>query len=379
MPTQKTEFVFDKNKFLNELLNNTLLANYIDKTINTLSNPHNRDRDGSVSGYDGPTDDTELESGIKFNPDREHIMKSLYNVYKNPNSPASAELIRLWNFVGPVLNTESRNMTKQEYLMVLNRLNIFDEQVQLDILHFLYHSRFKYNSSGLSETNYKELLPIILKMLAANPLVSIQDKSEAAYALRDMDIARDVVKRAKEELDKELNNPDNPIPDRTKLSIICGSVQHAVSGFAPDNEYRKAVTAEFNLDNVLALNPQYVPEMQTSLEEENAQLKKDITRQTYEHSHEVKEKDTKISNLERELEYAKEDLDKQKVKNEKLTRQLNEMEEALREMQAMMKTIKMKAAAITAEGMFGRGKKAEELNDYVQEALKSKIKVMIKD
>jgi hypothetical protein len=371
-------FTFDRNKFLAEILAGQRNASVIDGEINALTNQHNRDKDGHVYGYHGATTDEALENHLKTYDQDEMIVRSLYELYKNPNSPASAELIRLWNFVGPVLNTERRNMTKQEYLMVLNRLNIFDEQVQLDILHFLYHNRFRYNSSGLSETDYKELFPIILKMLAANPLVSLQDKSEAAHKLCDMGIVRDVVERAKEELNKELNNPDNPIPDRTKLSIICGSAQHAVSGFVSDNEYRKAVTAEFNLDNVLALNPQYVPEMQTSLEEENAQLKKDITRQTYEHSHEVKEKDTKISNLERELEYAKEDLDKQKVKNEKLTRQLNEMEEALREMQAMMKTIKMKAAAITAEGMFGRGKKAEELNDYMQEALK-KSKVMIKD
>ena len=359
-------FTFDRNKFLAEILSGKMYPSAVDRIINALINPNNRDKDGNVYGYYGPTTDEELKNHLKKDTEDEMIVRSFYELYKNPNGQVASDLKNLWNFVGPVLNTEKRKPTKQEYLMVLNRLNIFDEDVQLNLLRWIYNNYFRHNYSGLSDNDYKELYKTVLKMLAANPQVSIEDKSEVAHNLSDINIARDVVEQAKEELNKELNNPDKPIPDRSKLSAICGAAQHAVSGFGNDNDYRKTIMAEFDLDKILALDPQYVPKMQTSLEEQNTKLTEELRIEKYNNSHAVNDRDIEIKRLKQDLQFAQDDLDKQKVKNEQLTRQLNELEAVLRDMQSMMKTIKMKTAAIATEGMFGRGKKIKELNDYIK-------------
>lgn len=204
MPTQKTEFVFDKNKFLSELLSNTLLANYIDKAINVLSNPHNRDRDGNVYGYGGPMNDTVLENTTRLNPDREHIMKSLYNVYKNPDGPVATELKSFWNLVGPVF-CSNRAIFEEQYLVVLKGINTFNTENQIKLLRYMFYDIDNNPNirGNIFEEKRRQLRKNIAIMMASNPDATLEDMTNAARTTGDMKIVIDTVEMAERELDKK--------------------------------------------------------------------------------------------------------------------------------------------------------------------------------
>ena len=373
-------FTFDKNEFLKEVLRNTMLSSWINRNIEALNYPGNRDRNGNVANYNGPTSEDYFDKLRESDRNHIHIARALYEMYKNPNGQEALELNALWKLVSPVFVQES-SPYEQDYLMILKKMDSFNEEVQQKLLHHMFYvlSDNPNVRRNIPKEKIHELRKNIAIRMAMNPNATLRDMYDATETTHNMDIARDTVEMAKREIDKEMKKD---FPDTETISRICQYARGAAYQVSYINkEYADAVNDEFNMEKILRADATYIPQLRESLEEEILKLRKENDQQKANYVHDANTKNVQISALERDVKFAQENLENEQQKNEKLVRQLNEMQSALLEMQTAMKTIQMKAAAINVKGMFGMNKKAEavaELNDYIKEAM-SKNMVMIKD
>jgi hypothetical protein len=355
------EFIFNKNKFMSEIFDNMAFTEYVGEQVNVLTNPNNRKKDGQVSGYRGPTTEEELAKSVKLNPDRSEIMPAIYELYKNPKSQSATDFVNCWKFVGPVVDTDRKKPYKQDVLLVLNKVNIFDEDVQVRFLNLIADELYR-NGYNIPHDEAMKIYKDVLIMIASNPKATLQNKSTAANRLGDIDIARDTIEMAKKELQTELKKD---FPDQSKISLICGNAKNAVESLSVDyHKYKDAVVAEFNLDNILALGVKYVPTLQKSLEERNAELETDkINSET-----KIKQKDDEIARAKKETENVQYYLDQERQKTEKLTQQLNEMQRKIHEQEFLIKSIKIKIGSQKV-GLIGGGP-LKEIQEYIKTAAK---------
>lgn len=382
MPQTRQPYTFDPNAFLLSVLPRPVFASAIDRTISVLTDPKWRSvsEDGIyVVGYNGPTTDEKLQEQVTKSPTEAAYKEAEYELFKNPNSPASAEILSFWKVVGPVLS-EDRPFYKQDFLILLNRIGFLGltPEMQLELLKDVYKNKLRrgneYFTTEQSNQDRKEIVHALYMKILSNPKATLKDKADAAAQLRNIDITRDVIAEAKNELDKEMHKTTDF--QRDAVEEISNAAIKAASGLS--SEYEKEVKDFFDLDNIYKIGSEYVAKTEESDREKRIKAENELRTEKINYSNAVANKDNEINRLNQDLRFANEDLDKQKVKNDKLTRQLNEMEAALRDMQTIVKTIKLKAAAVATEGMFGRGKKIEELNAFIKEAM-SKSKVMIQD
>jgi len=365
MPTQKKEFVFDKNEFLKDMVNNSTMGDYIDKVVTAMYNPHYRDHNGHVSGYNGPETDEELESSIQNSPYRAYITKSLYEMYKNPDGQTAQDTKACWQFVGPIFTT---NPTEQDFLIVLKKIDVFNQEVQAQILRHIFKKLYSYHQS-ISQEKSRAIRKEAAVKLATMPNATLEDMCNAAAMTSDMNIIRDTIEMAKRELDKEMKKD---FPDKEKISKICSYARLAVVQIGTGNkQYVEMVTSEFDSNKVLESGAKYVPQLQKSLEERAVDAEYEQFKINTELEKQKKETDKanqETARAQQETTFVQQELENEKQKNAKLTKQLNEMQKALQERDALIKSIKMKIASQKV-GLIGGGP-LKEIQEYVKEATK---------
>ena len=194
------------------------------------------------------------------------------------------------------------------------------------------------------------------------PDATLWDMSNAADITNDINIVRDTVEMAKRELNEELKKD---FPDKEKVEKICDCARGAVWDLSVDHhKYKESILSEFDTNKILAFGPTYVPKLQKSLEEraveaEYAQFKTNA---------ELDKKNKEIESVKKDKAFVEEDLEKEKQKNAMLVKQLNEMQNKLKEQESIIKSIKMKIASQKA-GLIGGGP-LKEIQEYVANATK---------
>lgn len=364
MPTQKTEFVFDKNNFLSELLNNTILANYINETIDALGRPHNRDKDGNVYGYNGPMDDSKLESVIKNNPDREHITKSLYAMYKNPDGQVATELKSFWNFVGPVFCSDHA-IFEQQYLVVLKGINTFNTENQVKLLRYMFGD-IDHNPNiriNIPEEKQRQLRKNIAIMMASNPDATLEDMTDAASVTGDMKIVIDTVEMAKRELDKEKKKE---YMDVNAISQICNCAHRTVGSIShQDHKYADAIKQIFTIDTILAADAKYVQKVNESYEKRAIDAEYNL----FLKDNEIEKQKKETENAKQKTVSVEQKLETEQQKNAKLVQQLNEQQQKINKLESIIRTIKMKIGSLKAN-FFAGGGLIKEVQNYVNDITK---------
>ena len=364
MPTTETKFVLDKNKFVDELLNNSGLGEWIDKNIRALSDPHNRGRDGNVSGYNGPKGEEDFEHESELEKSRFQIRRSMYEMYKDPNGSVATDLKAIWGFVGPVFNLESAPY-EQDLLLVLKKTDVFDEEIQIGLLRHMLNVSLRNSNlrRNISEEKINALRKNVAVKMAASAKATLEDMTEASRTTHDINIIRDTVEKAKRELDAEMKKD---FPDKQKISQISISAQSAARSLPSDeHRYTEAIVAEFDEGKILAAGATYVPQLQKSLEEraiesEYAQFKTQT---------ELDQKQQEVERAKKATANADQDLENEKRKNAQLTQQLNELQRKNREQESLIKSIKMKIASLKVN-FFAGGGVLKEIQSYISDVTK---------
>lgn len=378
MAQEQRKFSFDdkaKNQFTRELLNNTLLKGYIDKAINNLTDRYRDTRsEGYVSGYSGPTTEEDLEESLKHDKyDRNGITEALFELYKHPKSVESTKIVEYWEFINPIIysNSSPQYDMKRKILVVLKTLHNFEPDVQLKLLRYIDNGlkTGQYNNIDTEATS--KLRGDVKRLIASNSEATLDDKSSAAMYTKDINMVRDAVAKAEEELKKELNKE---FPNSGRLSEICDLAKNAAEFTYDIPGYYKSVKEEFDLDKILEVGSEYVSQHQESEKEHVAKLEAQLA----DLQKDVEEKQRYINQQNVEIEHLHAKLHQAEEKTEKFANQSKELEEELRAKNALLKTIKMKAAALETTGILSRGKQIEEFNKFIKEEA-AKTKVLIRD
>lgn len=364
MPTQKQEILFDKNRFTMAFLDLGMsrerFANSVDALKQYLSN-------GNVDDLHLIKDEKTVKNNSKAiyqgqkDEDYAYISNLLYEFYKNPQNPQITEFYQYWNFMKPIYGVDNNKASVQQILMVLNKIDIFDEKAQIKLLRFILNTK----RSDLDPQTIKG----IFSKIAANKNATALDRTCAAEVTKDTNICRDTIEFLKTELSNEIKKD---FPDSDNINTICNYAnsvckvlennvfQKHTDGFYslndPEYQYLQMVRNEFDINKILAYGAEYIPQIQQSLEERLIAAEQ-----------RAKKAEEELNGTRNALQIERENAQKQ-IKNEQqkntlLTQQMDAMQQQMNNQSSWIKTAKMRAATLKT-GLFN-GADLKKYQDFM--------------
>lgn len=362
MPTQNQEVLFDKNRFTMAFLDLGMsrerFANAVDALKQYISN-------GKIDDLNLIKDEKTVKNNSKAiyqgqkDEDFAYISNLLYEFYKNPQNPQIANFYQYWDFIRPIFVSKHDQTPVQQILMILNKINIFDGDVQIKLLRFI-KNKYQLDTATIKNIHIK---------IAANENATAFDRAEAAEKTKDPNICRDAIESLKNELSNEMGKD---FPDSGTLHAICNYAnsvcmvleedifkKHQNGFYAnndPEYQYIQMVRAEFNINKILSAGAEYVPQIQQSLEErliaaeqraKKAEEELNVTRNA----------------LQIERENAQKQIQNEQQKNTLLTQQMDAMQQQINVQSSWIKTAKMRAATLKT-GLFN-GSDLKKYQDFM--------------
>ena len=374
-----TELHFNRNDFVINMLDSKR-TNWFARDFAKLSDFRNRDN------YKGPKNQEDLDEIVKeYTKDGKlgdvSIVKLLYKCYTDPNNPTVQEFQKFWNFIEPIFFEASYIMNNfgnlnPQYLLILNKLDTFDEKAQFEILKRMI-------GCGIADQKGKNenIGEIIYNKIANNKQATTDYKVMATNALlhKNHDIVRDTIELLKRELDAELKS-DSPNHNHIEhisndANWIMSNLQNSFASNAPytnniknslSKDYIKTIRDEFDLGKVLAVGTEYIQQIKESLEErainaERQAHESDKRAQKYE------ETNIKLNRLQMEYNDIVRQLESEKSKNERLTGELNLLNQQIEKQNSFIKSVQMKIATLKT-GLLA-GNSVKDLQNFVHKEL----------
>ncbi len=331
---------------------------------------------GSIpKSYQGYTDEKRVKENIDLYKQKgdevtTRLLELEWRLYSNLYSEEAREFFRYWNFINGIFPKGYEDIfAKQSVPLVLNKLNVFDEKTQLNLLqHLIYF---------LNQPEDKTIRDSIWVKIAANKFASPYDRARAAQNTGNPDMIRDAVETLKDALQTEMSQD---FPNQQTVENLCGwgralasvlkqylqknNRAHVNYQDTPEMQYAKTIEDEFDIKKVLALNVDYIPKLNQSLEEraiesektaENAKAEVINLQQRMEQNNDI---------MQRQERQLTKNLQDEKEKNKKLLEQLSELQQQLADYERWAKTAKIKAATLKA-GLFN-GNSIKEFQDFLQ-------------
>ena len=358
----KTGLKFDKNELTRALCGEQY---YFWKSI--FDNILNQTRRDTITPEDFQVFiDSETEKG---HTNDVLLGKYQYELETNPNGDIAKAFRQYWEFMKCIFNSTYYNQELVNYKLILNKVDTFSPDVQLIILKRL--------RDILVNKGHPELMEIINTKIANNPHATIDDKINSAYGLlhKNHDIVRDVIEELKQELDKELKSD---FPNQDKVKQICNSARYLMQRLQEsfrDNDphtnnihnslsqdYIKTVLSEFDINNVLTSDAEYIAKINQSLEERAVNAERHA-KESDKLASQYEERNAEYNKLKMEHNETTRHLDAERAKNERLTGELDLLNKQIEKQNSFIKAVKMKIATLKTGLLAGNGVK--DLQNFV--------------
>lgn len=367
MPEKQDKLNFDFNQFTRDILGITYHQSFV-IDINSLYDAHTNGV--PVSKMDEETILKNIEF-YKRNKEEEkaRVLDIIYKLYSNPNIEGATEFYNYWNLIRGILSSDDiyrgthTKLNRQDILLVLNKLSVFDEETRLAILKY---------AAQLEELT-KEDKQKIQVQIASNKSASSQDKARAAWETLKPEIISDAISALKKDLETELNKD---FPNPKNVDTIC-YFAHSIASYIHnekfnDRQYSKEhpseiavlkdyydmIKSEFDTNKILELGSEYIPQLNQSLEERAIQAEqraKNAEQRAKEAEQRAKNAEDSRQFAFDDREKAQQDLRKEQQKNAQFANEMTRMQAELNHQGAFIKALKMKMATLKM-GVFGNGK-----------------------
>lgn len=381
------QFSFDRNQFTRDLLSSGVCGSVFKDSVNELLYAHKAKRPINMSRYLLETKEevlTQIRATMLRNKkfDAIRVYDTIDQIYNNPESEPALAFYEYWNFIRdifpPLNDISNRELCRQQILVIIKKSeSLFDAETQLALNNYIVTSLEGYLHPQELETVYVNIIKNedvngLEKAKTLHMLIEKQKRpnfkisNEVANA--DKKMIEDVLESLKIDLDKELNKeyPDtNCLSDIVSIAQklcdhyrnIIGIIHNPLNSNNPDWIYYDTMkNGTFNKNKILTLDTDYVPKHNQIIEEQYSKEHAEVLSLR----EKIKQNNDIMQNLNAQLTLQ---VNTEKDKNEKLTKQLDEMSRELDILNKWVKAAKMKAASLNL-GILA-GKETKEFRDYI--------------
>lgn len=349
--------IFDQNEFTSALLN-AGLRGWADTFKRWFEGENQQKYNETTSDLQARIQDVTQRGNVNDGI----LAKYEYQLKTNPNGEFADEFSKYWNFAKYIFMPYNAGYTSS-YQLILNKIGIFSEDVQLAILKNMLNKLRNQDQPALWEN--------INTKIANNKKASTEDKVDAAHNLlhKNHDVVRDVIELLKQDLDKELKSD---FPNSETINNICTKAENIMLALqnsfinndpyvhkiqnALSKDYIKTVRKEFDINKVLAGNTEYVPQINKSLEERAVNAEKQAHEATKQ-AQKYEETNIRLNRLQMEYNDIVRQLESEKSKNEHLTGELNLLNKQVEKQNSFIKSVRMKIGQLKTGLLAGNGVK----------------------